>query len=229
MEEMLLFLRRFFRRKKVRRMAVEIMISLAVGILAGIITFNVLAKKDRGLSVSQENAVAIIDKDAVVSEDDGEDQEPAEEEDFSDVVITVVESGAYAKDVENWSAAQVDAAVSERTSYLANNKYWPTVSDYWTNVRGVTDNSCYCRYLFSTDTKVYTAADFADVPAEVIHVAKNEIYARHGYSFRDTEIMNYFMGQVWYSPTVMPSDFSEEVFSETEVKNLDLLNSIDKM
>ena len=88
---------------------------------------------------------------------------------------------------------------------------------------------CYCTYLFDTSGTVYTASDFAGLPAEVVHIAKNEIYARHGYSFKDAQLYGYFMGQVWYTPSVMPKDFSEEIFSETEVKNLDLLNSIDTM
>ena len=71
--------------------------------------------------------------------------------------------------------------------------------------------------------------DFEGLSPEVIHIAKNELYARHGYSFRDEDLSNYFMGQIWYSPSVMPADFSEKTFTETEVKNLDMLNSIDKM
>ena len=84
-------------------------------------------------------------------------------------------------------------------------------------------------YLFDTDNKVYSASDFSGLSPEVIHIAKNEIYARHGYSFKDQDIYNYFMGQVWYSPSIMPKDFTEDIFTETEVKNLDMLNSIDKM
>ena len=84
-------------------------------------------------------------------------------------------------------------------------------------------------YLFNTDSQVYSASDFEGLSKEVIHIAKNEIYARHGYSFKDATIYNYFMGQIWYTPTTLPADFSEETFTETEVKNLDLLNSLDAM
>lgn len=226
-----LFLRRLFRRKKVRRMAIELLIAIVVGILSGCITYNVLNKKDNNLTVSKEKAMAIEDTSTATAADtsDTEDStDAAAEEDFSDVKITVVDPGSYAASIKDWSAEQIDAAVKERSSYLANNKYWPAVSSYWESDRNVTDTSCYCMYLFNTDTKVYTAEDFSGLSKDVIHVAKNEIYARHGYSFRDAEMMNYFMGQIWYNPTVMPADFTEDIFTETEVKNLDLLNSIDK-
>ncbi|MCR4567758.1 MAG: YARHG domain-containing protein [Pseudobutyrivibrio sp.] len=84
-------------------------------------------------------------------------------------------------------------------------------------------------YLFNTDQQVYTPADFEGLPAEVIHIAKNEIYARHGYSFKDPDLYNYFMGQIWYTPSVLPADFSEKTFSEVEVKNLNVLRDVDPL
>ena len=222
-----------FKNKNFRRWAIELSVALIVGITAGCITYNILNKDDKGLKVADENAVAISDDqvagsgNAMVDTESSDDS--AVEDDFSNAVITVTDPSSYASTVSDWSAEEIEAAISERKGYLENNKYWSTVKSYWENTRGVTDNSCYCTYLFDTSSKVYTADDFNGVPAEVIHVAKNEIYARHGYSFKDKEIYNYFMGQIWYTPSVMPADFSEDIFTETEVKNLDLLNSLDTM
>ncbi len=225
----------WFQKEAVRRWTIEILVSIIVGMMAGCITYNVLNKDDEGLTVSKELAAAASSEETVSTDENTEDETSEDtdtsdvEEDYSDVVITVVDPSAYANGLEDWSTDEIEAAVSERSEYLNDNEYWTAVSDYWENVRGVTDNTRFCTYLFDTDSTVYASSDFDDVPAEVIHVAKNEIYARHGYSFRDPEIMNYFMGQVWYTPSVMPTDFSEEIFTETEVKNLDLLNSIDTM
>lgn len=213
-----------------KRWVIELSVAIVVGILAGSITFNVMSKGDKSLKINDKSETAIEDEqvastgEASVAEEAGET-----EEDYSNVVITVTDPTTYASNVSDWSSEEIDAAISERKGYLENNKYWPAVSSYWQSARGISDNSCYCSYLFDTAGKVYSAEDFNGVPAEVIHVAKNEIYARHGYSFKDTEIYNYFMGQIWYTPSVMPADFSEETFTETEVKNLDLLNSIDTM
>ena len=174
-----------------------------------------------------EKAVAIENQETpAATEPEATADEP--EEDFSDVVITVVDPSGYAPSIADWSADQINAAVSERSSYLDNNKYWPAVADYW-NTKGVADVARYCQYLFDTDKTVYSASDFSGLSPEVIHIAKNEIYARHGYSFKDQDIYNYFMGQVWYTPSILPKDFTEDIFTETEVKNLDMLNSIDNM
>ncbi len=211
----------------VKRWIAEGCAALVVGILAGVITFSLLNHEKKTLAVSDENAATPVTEQT----SDGEDSIEASssmEGDYEDVVIEVVDPSGYVGDLADWSPEEIEAAVSERSSYLENNKYWTAVESYW-STKGVTGNARYCTYLFDTANIVYSASDFDGLSPEVIHIAKNEMYARHGYSFRDATIMNYFMGQLWYSPTVLPADFSETVFTETEVKNLDLLNSLDTL
>ena len=62
---------------------------------------------------------------------------------------------------------------------------------------------------------------------EDIRIAKNEIYARHGYIFKDENLKNYFMGQLWYIPSVKAEEFYDSVFSDIEKRNLELLNRLD--
>jgi hypothetical protein len=214
-------------KNNLKRWGIELTVAVVIGIIAGCVTHGLLNKENKGLKVSEELAKSIDDTQVATTGDTPEVKVVEPEEDYSDVVITVVDPSGYAESIKDWSAAEIEAAASERDSYLSSNKYWPAVESYWKDSRAVTGTAIRCTYLFDTSNKVYQASDFLGVPAEVIRVAKNEIYARHGYSFKDTELYNYFMGQVWYTPSVMPADFSEEVFTETEVKNLDLLNSLD--
>lgn len=67
------------------------------------------------------------------------------------------------------------------------------------NVREVRDISNLIEPLFETDKKYYTEEEFEKEPMLVIHLAKNEIYARHGYIFENPDLYNYFMGCIWYS------------------------------
>lgn len=83
--------------------------------------------------------------------------------------------------------------------------------------------------LFFTDMKYYTADDFKNAPKLIIHLAKNEVYARHGYIFKDTELQNYFMGCLWYTPTCESSDFDDSVFNKYEKANLKLLAELDNL
>lgn len=219
----------FQKNPNAKRWMIEGLSCLAVGILAGCITFGVLNHEKKTLAVKEENAATPVqEQSAEENIEAGSKVDSADVQDYGDVVIEVVDPGSYVGDIANWSEEEISAAVSERSGYLDKTKYWSAVSAYW-DTKGISGNARFCTYLFDTSSKVYTEADFQGIAPEVLHVIKNEMYARHGYSFRDQDLYNYFMGQVWYSPSVLPADFSEKTFSETEVKNLDLINSIDKL
>ncbi|MCR5416450.1 MAG: YARHG domain-containing protein [Pseudobutyrivibrio sp.] len=217
------------RRRRIRQRICELMIAVAVGIFAGCIAFGLLfaeKKHKDGLKISNETEVVAEETTEEPAEEVTE--EPVEEEETEEEETTEFDTSAFAAPVQDWSQEEIEAAISERSGYVEKSKYWPAVSAYWEGDRSVTDTACYAMYLFDTDTKVYTAEDFEGVPKQVLYVAKNEIYARHGYSFKNQDLYNYFMGQIWYNPSIMPADFTEDMFSETEVKNLDLLNTLDK-
>ena len=56
-------------------------------------------------------------------------------------------------------------------------------------------------------------------------LAKNEIYARHGYPFQNEELNQYFSGKRWYQRgEYAAEDFQESSLSEIERYNVDLLN-----
>ncbi|WP_442855640.1 YARHG domain-containing protein [Butyrivibrio sp. NC3005] len=74
----------------------------------------------------------------------------------------------------------------------------------------------------------YTKSDLENEPKLILNLGKNEIYARHGYIFKDENIENYFLGQIWYVPTTFPEDFDDSCFSETERQNLELFNELCK-
>ena len=106
-----------------------------------------------------------------------------------------------------------------------NCSFYPEITDYL-EAHGCTDTSNTSEPLFNTDREYYTAEDFADAPESVIRVAKNEIYARHGYIFNDSDMNNYFNGMDWYTPSIDSANFSDNIFNEYEKANLELLNSI---
>lgn len=54
-------------------------------------------------------------------------------------------------------------------------------------------------------------------------IARNEIYAKHGYIFNDSNIARYFNAKNWYRPTTKSSQFSENVFNAYESANLNVI------
>lgn len=127
----------------------------------------------------------------------------------------------------SWTEEEIINAINERSQYYRSSAYYSEIIDYWENVREVRDISNFIEPLFETDKKYYTKEEFENEPMLVIHLAKNEIYARHGYIFTNEDLYNYFMGCIWYSPTCSSADFEDNVFNEYERANLEILDDLD--
>ena len=127
----------------------------------------------------------------------------------------------------SWTEEELISAVNERSQYYKASAYYSEIIDYWENVREVRDISNVMEPLFETDRKYYTKEELESEPMLVIHLAKNEIYARHGYIFADKDLHNYFMGCIWYNPTCDSANFDDSIFNEYETANLELLADLD--
>ena len=90
-----------------------------------------------------------------------------------------------------------------------------------------TDISYLVEPLYPTDFVYIEEEDFKDYPPLLLHLFKNEIYARHGYIFSDQDLDNYFRGLIWYTPQKGAAEFDASVFNEVEVYNLDILARLD--
>lgn len=123
---------------------------------------------------------------------------------------------------------EIEEKVMKRTSYYNSSGYYESATKYWENVREVNDITNRIEPLFFTDMKYYDDADFMELPAEIIRLAKNEIYARHGYTFKNDDLNNYFMGCAWYQPMDGKEQLSDLVFNDYEKSNLELLKRLDR-
>lgn len=127
----------------------------------------------------------------------------------------------------SWTEEEIIKEINERSQYYKASAYYSEIIDYWENVREVRDISNVLEPLFETDKKYYTKEEFESEPMLVIHLAKNEIYARHGYIFTNEDLYNYFMGCIWYSPTCDGKDFDDSIFNQYEKVNLEILADLD--
>ena len=79
-------------------------------------------------------------------------------------------------------------------------------------------------YIFEDSNSRYlTRAEVQLLSQQALCYAKNEIYARHGRKFMSVELQEYFNSKSWYKGTVEGANFSQSVFNEYEIKNIDLL------
>lgn len=127
----------------------------------------------------------------------------------------------------SWTEEEIIKAINERSQYYKASSYYSEITDYWENIREVRDISNVLEPLFETDKKYYSKEEFESEPMLVIHLAKNEIYARHGYIFTNEDLYNYFMGCIWYSPTCDGTEFDDSIFNEYEKANLEILADLD--
>ncbi|MGN1385559.1 MAG: YARHG domain-containing protein [Bacillus sp. (in: firmicutes)] len=66
-------------------------------------------------------------------------------------------------------------------------------------VREVPAGSSYY-ILPDSDYRYLTYSDIAGLSKAELRIARNEIYARHGYIFKSEDLQDYFSSQAWYSP-----------------------------
>ena len=116
--------------------------------------------------------------------------------------------------------------VYQKMALGRENYYAQVAGDFFEHVQGITDINNYDQLFPQTAERYFTAEDFADCPEDILVLAKNEIYARHGRMFLDREIYKYFLTRMWYEPTYAPEEFDESCLNEYEKANIELLVSL---
>ena len=78
-------------------------------------------------------------------------------------------------------------------------------------------------YKYPTNKQIITEEELDMMSRSDIKIIYNEIYARHGMTFNDDELIDYFEMQQWYIPTEISEKAVEAKFSDIEDKNRDII------
>ncbi len=73
--------------------------------------------------------------------------------------------------------------------------------------------------IYDSDSRYITVADLEQLSPEQLRLARNEIYARRGRKFIDSQLMNYFMSKEWYTPLYETDYFDESCLNDYERAN----------
>lgn len=121
----------------------------------------------------------------------------------------------------NISLIEVYEGIAEgNLSWSANNPY-KTVYYNW--------NSAGRGWIFSDSSSRYlNYGDLFGMTEDELCIARNEIFARNGYTFKSSNLMEYFLHCNWYRPQTAPGDSSSIYFSVVENANIDLLHEAEK-
>ena len=68
------------------------------------------------------------------------------------------------------------------------------------------------------NNKIYSMKKLRSLGKKKLRLARNELYARHGYIFKDRELRAYFKSKSWYVP--VKKDVRDSAFNYYELKNL---------
>lgn len=180
-------------------------------------------KDESQLEIADESQSEIADISPSETTDDGiADENTTEEE----ALWEQIDKRYY----DRFTEEEMMDMITEKSSFLQASSYYSEITRYREDVQEIRDISNVIVPLFFTDMKYYEERDFDNCSLEVLKIAKNEIYAQHGWIFKDEDLKNYFLGQLWYDPTIEAEDFDDSVFNEYEVYNLELiLTCIEKM
>ena len=81
--------------------------------------------------------------------------------------------------------------------------------------------------LADSASRVYLTSELQGLTNEQLRYARNEIYARHGRTFRDAALQAYFNSQSWYSGTVSPENFDYNWLNSVERQNITNIQSVE--
>ncbi|MEI8202750.1 MAG: YARHG domain-containing protein [Bacteroidota bacterium] len=142
--------------------------------------------------------------------------------DYSEVASTLFIDTSY----EDLSKGMIRKFYDDSAVFLFND-YYPEWNEqlevkfypYWR-----------CPYMFSDDTETSYPIEeeygtFAHYSKERLRLMRNEIFARHGYLFKDENLKLFFEQRSWYRPD--PA-FSEKKLNKYEIALIELLKRLEK-
>ena len=86
------------------------------------------------------------------------------------------------------------------------------------------DSNAKCKYSFASE-EILMSGVLNLFSAKELKIMRNEIFARHGYIFKSTDMQNYFAMQKWYKPT--SADVTKEL-TPIERVNVSLIDIMEK-
>lgn len=123
-----------------------------------------------------------------------------------------------------------DKDETDEESSSDENTYEDKTDNYWDNYQE--ENSIDLGYgvyiIADSDTRRITNEDLKRLSKEECRLARNEIYARHGRRFHDSQLQEYFDAQSWYEGTRDADTFSERELSQIEKDNVKKISQYEK-
>lgn len=145
------------------------------------------------------------------------------------LTVTVDGSGNYSFAMSHEHCTR-DSTAEEtyEPEYASETKYYRFYHEDHTYSNGMNSLSGYTigeDYLWPTDTLTITDGDLNELTRMEVAAIRNEIYARHGYTFSSQEWDDFFATATWYVPNAA---FSNDILNTTEKQNVETIAAYEK-
>ncbi len=85
----------------------------------------------------------------------------------------------------------------------------------------------YLYILPEVSSRYLSEKDLDGLDQEILRLARNEVFARHGRLFQSEDLKEYFSKQSWYHGYLLEDEFDDSVLNSYEKYNLDLIKTIE--
>lgn len=161
---------------------------------------NIEAEHMAAEQVEETDDVDVAANEVGATAADGQDAAPATEETETTVVV---QQPVVAVHAPVGSTLPVVSVTTTGTSNIYN------------NIR-----------LIDASSRLLTKDEVAQMTKNELALARNAIYARHGYSFKNADLGSFFSVQSWFKPTDV--DINAIPFTEIELANIKLIKAAEK-
>lgn len=82
--------------------------------------------------------------------------------------------------------------------------------------------------LPESSSRTYSNAELEEMSDYELYLARNEVFARHGRIFKNSDLQEYFGSKSWYDPRYAPEEFSESMLNANEKANIERMAKIEQ-
>ena len=82
--------------------------------------------------------------------------------------------------------------------------------------------------LSDSSSRTYSNAELEAMSDYELYLSRNEIFARHGRIFKNSDLQEYFGSKSWYDPRYTPEEFSESMLNANEKANIERMAKIEQ-
>ncbi|PEQ95193.1 hypothetical protein CN481_04870 [Bacillus sp. AFS006103] len=184
-----------------------------------------------GIPVTQHSTQPVVTQNNPSRFNQSTSSQPGKRSKVAPVLVTVlitigVIAGGYnlfaSEDAVDPSSGQEMASADESVSADVE----PDKEEGTNQVKNEVTATNLDEYIFpESDTKRLTESEIANLSYDQLRLARNEIYARHGYLFKSEDLQTYFSQKSWYHED---ASYDGVTLSAIEKSNVDLFKSLER-